>query len=49
MTRLSTPIKAAIGTLAIGGLAFITGLLLFDEAVMPRFTRGKGDVLVPDL
>jgi serine/threonine-protein kinase len=49
MTRLSTPIRAAIVTLATAGLAFITGLILFDEVVMPRFTRGKGDVLVPDL
>ncbi len=42
-------LKAFAGTIVIAAVAFVTGLLLFDEVVMPRFTRGAGDVLVPDL
>jgi serine/threonine-protein kinase len=49
VTSLSPALKAALTTLLIGAIAFITGLVLFDEVVMPRFTRGKGDVLVPEL
>lgn len=42
-------LKGIIGTLVIGVAAFVTGLIVFDEIVMPRFTRGGGDVYVPDL
>ncbi|MGH7727077.1 MAG: PASTA domain-containing protein [Candidatus Eiseniibacteriota bacterium] len=42
-------LKALAGTAIIAAIAFVTGLLLFDEVVMPRFTRGAGDVFVPEL
>jgi eukaryotic-like serine/threonine-protein kinase len=40
---------ALFGTVVIAGIAFATGLVLFDEVVMPRFVRQGGDVSVPDL
>jgi beta-lactam-binding protein with PASTA domain len=46
-TRAS--LAAILGTLVIGAIAFATGLVLFDEVVMPRFVRQGGDRTVPDL
>lgn len=46
---LLTSISALLGTAIIAGIAFVTGLVLFDEVVMPRFVRSGGDVTVPDL
>jgi len=40
---------ALLGTLVIGAIAFATGLVLFDEVVMPRFVHQGGDRPVPDL
>jgi serine/threonine-protein kinase len=42
-------LRALFGTLAIAFVAFLTGLYLFDEVVMPRFTGQGGDLAVPDL
>lgn len=47
--RLFRTLRALAFTVAVAGLAFVTGLLLFDRVVMPRFTRQAGDVVVPDL
>lgn len=35
--------------IAIAGLAFVTGILLFNNVVMPRLIHGVGQVNVPDL
>ena len=40
---------ALLGTAIVGAIAFATGLVLFDEVVMPRFVRQGGDITVPDL
>jgi len=42
-------LAALLGTLVIGGIAFATGLVIFDEVVMPRFVRQGGESAVPDL
>lgn len=47
--RFLRSMRALAFTLLVAGLAFVTGLLLFDRVVMPRFTRQAGDVVVPDL
>ena len=49
MSRFGRSLRALVGTIVVAGLAFITGLMLFDRVVMPRFTRQAGDVIVPDL
>ena len=49
MSRFTRSVRAVVGTILVAGLAFVTGLVLFDRVVMPRFTRQAGDVLVPDL
>jgi serine/threonine-protein kinase len=49
MSRFKRSLRAVVGTILVAGLAFVTGLVLFDRVVMPRFTRQAGDVLVPDL
>ena len=49
MNRLLKSLGALAGTVVIGAIAFATGLVLFDEVVMPRFVRQGGDVAVPDL
>ena len=48
-SRFARSLRALGGTVLVAALAFITGLVLFDRVVMPRFTRQAGDVLVPDL
>jgi serine/threonine-protein kinase len=47
--RAARSLRALVGTLVIGAVAFATGLALFDEVLMPNVTRGRGDVPVPDL
>jgi eukaryotic-like serine/threonine-protein kinase len=47
--RLFRSMRALAWTVVVAGLAFVTGLVLFDRVVMPRFTRQAGDVVVPDL
>ena len=49
MNRALRSLGALAGTVVIGAIAFVTGLVLFDEVVMPRFVRQGGDVAVPDL
>jgi len=49
MGKARASIAALAGTLLIGGLAFATGLVLFDNVVMPRFVRQGGESSVPDL
>jgi serine/threonine-protein kinase len=41
--------SALFGTAIIATIAFVTGLVLFDEVFMPRFVSQGGDVAVPDL
>lgn len=47
--RALASLGALFGTVVIGAIAFATGLVLFDEVVMPRFVSQGGDVTVPDL
>lgn len=47
--RFLRTLRALAFTVAVAGLAFVTGLVIFDRVVMPRFTRQAGDVVVPDL
>jgi serine/threonine-protein kinase len=47
--RALKSLGALFGTVVIGAIAFVTGLVLFDEVVMPRFVRQGGDIEVPDL
>jgi eukaryotic-like serine/threonine-protein kinase len=47
--RFARSLRTLLGTIVVAGLAFLTGLLLFDRVYMPRFTRQAGDVVVPDL
>ena len=49
MNRFLKSVGARAGTVVIGAIAFATGLVLFDEVVMPRFVRQGGDIAVPDL
>jgi len=49
MNKVVKSLSALGGTILIAGIAFVTGLVLFDEVVMPRFVRQGGDVAVPDL
>ncbi len=49
MGKAKASLAAFLGTLVIGGIAFATGLVLFDEVVMPRFVRQGGEGAVPDL
>lgn len=49
INRALKSLGALFGTVVIGGIAFVTGLVLFDEVVMPNFVRQGGDVSVPDL
>jgi serine/threonine-protein kinase len=49
MNKLLKSLGALAGTIVIGGIAFATGLVLFDDVFMPRFVRQGGDVAVPDL
>ena len=49
MNKLVKSLSALGGTIVIAGIAFVTGLVLFDEVVMPRFVRQGGDVAIPDL
>jgi hypothetical protein len=47
--KVRARIIAFVGTLVIGAIAFATGLVLFDEVVMPRWVHQGGDRPVPDL
>jgi serine/threonine-protein kinase len=49
VNKLGKSLGALAGTVLIAGVAFVTGLVLFDDVVMPRFVRQGGDVAVPDL
>ena len=49
MNAFVRSLKALAGTVLIAAIAFVTGLVLFDEVVMPRFVRQGGDVQVPEL
>ena len=49
MGKARASLVALAGTLVIGAIAFATGLVLFDEVVMPRFVHQGGDRAVPDL
>jgi serine/threonine-protein kinase len=49
MGKARASLAALFGTLVIGGIAFATGLVIFDEVVMPRFVRQGGEAAVPDL
>jgi serine/threonine-protein kinase len=53
-TELTRPTRrhrtaAFFGMLGVAGAAFVTGLLLFDNLVMPRLIHGVSEVRVPDL
>lgn len=47
--RALRSLRALGTTLAIGLVAFLTGLVLFNDVVMPRFVEQGNDVTVPDL
>ena len=49
MNRFVKSVGALAGTIGVAAIAFLTGLFLFDEVVMPQFTQSGGDVAVPDL
>lgn len=48
-SRLKARLTVWISLLALAGVAFGTGLALFNNLLMPRFIHGTGEVRVPDL
>src|SRR5688572_2560875 len=47
--RAVRSLRALAVTVLIGVVGLLTGIVLFDDVVMPRFTQQGGEVAVPDL